>query len=164
MTDRVLVVGLGHPDRGDDGVGGVVVQRLAHRPPPGVVLCERHGDMLGLIDLWAGFDAVICVDASSPAGRPGNIRRLDLAIDELPPQLSPVSSHAFGFADTVALARALRLLPRRTIVFAVEGVGFDAGAQLTAAVSEAADAAAELVAQEVGTLADLAGAEPDLPR
>ena len=164
MTASLLVVGLGNPDRGDDGVGALVVERLKGRLPAGVKLHMQPADMLGLIDLWAGFDAAVCVDASAPQGEPGRIRRLDLATDELPPEVAAVSSHTFGFADTVALARALYLLPRRMIVFAIEGLSFDAGAPMTPAVVSAVRRAADLVGKEAETLLGLAGAELALPR
>jgi hydrogenase maturation protease len=39
-----------------------------------------------------------------------------------------VSTHAFGLHEAIELARALHRLPRRVIVFAVEGRHFEAGA------------------------------------
>ena len=61
---RVLVVGIGNPDRGDDAVGPAVVQVLAERLPDDVLMRTRSGNMLALIDDWAGFDAVVCIDAA----------------------------------------------------------------------------------------------------
>ena len=91
---KVLVACLGNPDRGDDGLGAAVARALAGRLPDGVGLAVRSGDMLGLIDDWAGFDAVVCVDAAAPMdaslGTPGRIHRVDLARDDLQPS-APVS-------------------------------------------------------------------------
>jgi hydrogenase maturation protease len=46
---KVLVVGLGNPDRGDDGVGAIVTQCLVGRLPADVAILARSGDMLSLI-------------------------------------------------------------------------------------------------------------------
>src|SRR3974390_844961 len=127
MTN-VLVVGVGNPDRGDDAVGPLVVRRLAGRVPPGVTLVERNGDVLALIDDWAGRDAVVLVDASAPGSMPGQVRRMKLAGDELPTDLAQASTHAFGVAEAVGLARALGMMPARVVVYAVEGENFAAGA------------------------------------
>lgn len=51
MTN-VLLVGIGNPDRGDDGVGPLVARQLLGRVPPNVAIIERTGDALALIEDW----------------------------------------------------------------------------------------------------------------
>ena len=50
--------------------------------------------------------------------------------DELP-RSSDISSHGFGLAHAVELARALGRLPSRLIVFAIQGETFDYGESLS---------------------------------
>lgn len=147
-----MVIGLGNPDRGDDAVGALVVRALAGRVAAEVVLRERTGDMLSLLDDWEGFAAVICIDAAAPAGAPGRIHRLDPAVDVLERDFAFASSHAYGLAEAVALARKLDLLPRDLVIYAVEGVGFDAGASLTDPVAAAVGPTAERVLAELARL------------
>jgi hydrogenase maturation protease len=147
---KILVIGLGNPDRGDDGVGAIAVSRLAGRLPGDVAILTRSGDMLSLIEDWTGFDAVVCVDAAAPMGRPGSIHRIDLAAGDLPRDVSLKSSHAFGIAEAIALARALGLAPRDIIVFAIEGLCFESGAAMTPEVAAAADEAAIHITAEIG--------------
>lgn len=149
---RVLVIALGNPDRGDDGIGPAVAARLEGRLPPGVALLVRRGDLLGLIEDWAGVAALVCVDAAAPLGEPGRIRRLDLATDELTRELSLASSHGFGLAEAVELARVLGLAPLRIVVYAVEGCRFTGGTALSAAVAAAVAETAERILAEVGRL------------
>jgi hydrogenase maturation protease len=146
---KVLVACLGNPDRGDDGVGPAAARALVGRLPDGASLIARSGDMLALIDDWAGFDAVVCVDAAASLGAPGRIHRVDLARDDLPPSAPVSSSHAFGLMDAVRLAGTLSNAPPTLIVYAVEGVCFDGGAPMTAAVAAAADDVARRVVDEV---------------
>lgn len=149
---KVLVVAIGNPDRADDGVGALVATRLAGRLPPDVTLVARRGDILSLIEDWASIDAVICIDAAAPMGGPGRIHRIDARAGELPHGVSFASSHAFGLAEAIALAGALRSLPGIVIVYAIEGASFDGGAAMTAEVTAAAAEVADRVVAEVGRL------------
>jgi len=146
---KVLIAAVGNPDRGDDGVGPLVAQTLSGKLPVEAKLVVRSGDLMSLIEDWAVFDAVICVDAAAPRGAPGRVHRIDLAEEKLPPELSFTSSHAFGLAEAIELARVLELAPKRIIVYAIEGACFDAGAPFTPAVLSAAADVADCIAGEV---------------
>jgi len=148
---RVLVVGIGNPDCGDDGIGPLVVRQLIGRVPPEVAILERTGDALALIDDWAGRDAVVLVDAAAGT-LPGRVHRIDLLADTLPTDLSLSSTHAFGVAEAVGLARTLGLLPPRVIAYAIEGADFDPGAPVSAMVAASVDAVVARVAAEVRRL------------
>ena len=76
---KVLVVGLGNPDRCDDGVGPVVARDLSGVLPTDVAITWPSGHVLSVIAAWSGFDAVIFIDAAAPARTPGRIHRFDLA-------------------------------------------------------------------------------------
>lgn len=149
---KILVLGLGNPDRGDDGVGAMVVRALGGRLPADIVLLSRNGDMLSLIEEWAGFDALVCVDAAAPKGTPGRIHRIDLTVEDLPPDASFTSSHALGLAEAIALARTLQAAPWDIIVYAVEGSCFAGGAPVTPVVAAAAGVVAGRIITEVGRL------------
>lgn len=149
---RVLVLALGNPDRGDDGVGPAVANSLRKLLPRDVTIMSVGGDVLGVVPTWTEFDAVICVDAAAPSGRPGRIHRFDLAAGDLPRDLTVTSSHAFGLAEAIALARALNQAPRAIIVYAIEGASFAASAPLTPEVAAATAEVAGRVAAEVNRL------------
>jgi hydrogenase maturation protease len=149
---KVLVIGLGNPARGDDAVGAIVTQDLCGRLPVDVAVVARRGNMLSLIEDWAGFDALVCVDAAAPLGGAGRIHRIDMGAGALPKDISLPSSHALGLAEAIELARTLQLAPREIIVYAVEGGSFDHGAPLTPAVAAAARIVADRVVAEVGRL------------
>lgn len=147
---KVLVIGLGNPDRGDDGIGAMVAHDLVGRVPTAVVVIARRGDMLSLIEDWAGCDVLVCIDAAAPLGVPGRIHRIDLNSDELPRGVRFISSHALGLAEVIELARTLQLVPRKVIVYAVEGGSFDSGVPLTPAVAAAVRVVADRVVAELG--------------
>jgi hypothetical protein len=66
----MLVIGLGNPYRGDDGVGPVVARAMADRALESVTVLEHSGEGAGLAEMWAGMDMVILVDAVSSGGTP----------------------------------------------------------------------------------------------
>ena len=107
---RVLVLGIGNPDRGDDGIGVEVATKLDGRLPVGVRLLACRGDVLSLVDEVSACEALVCADAAAPMGEPGRIHRLDLAAGDLPRDLAVTSSHAFGLAEDGAVTNAL-LIP-----------------------------------------------------
>jgi hydrogenase maturation protease len=147
-----LVVGVGNSDRGDDGVGPRVARRLRGRVPAGVSVLECGGDALALIQDWEGVASVILVDAMSPIGEPGRVHRLDLARNRLSVAFAPPSTHTFGLAETVELARSLTRLPKCLIAYLIEAEQFETGAPLSPAVATAIEEAAEQVLAELALL------------
>ena len=98
-----------------------------------------EGEPVGLIEEWTGADAVIVVDAVSSGRPPGTIHRLDPLAAPIPAALSQGSTHAFGLAETIELARALDRLPHRLTVYGIEGERFTAGEELSPAVARAVE-------------------------
>jgi hydrogenase maturation protease len=99
-----VVLGVGNPVLGDDGVGLRVADHVrglvAGRPGIEVRESERGG--LDLVDLLDGFDVAVVVDAVLAPGVPaGSVRRLDLAD-------AAATSHLHG-AHGVDLAAAVEL-------------------------------------------------------
>jgi hydrogenase maturation protease len=127
-----LVVGVGNPWRGDDAAGPEVARRLAGA---GVEVRTIEGDATGLLDAWTGHEHVALVDAAAPAASPGALHAFRADREPLPANGLRSSTHAFGVADAIELARALGRLPARVDVYAVEGAEFAVGAGLSAPVA-----------------------------
>jgi len=156
-----LVVGLGNPDRGDDAVGHTVARRVAALRLPGIQVLERE-DPTSLVDLWAGRDLAVVVDAVCSNGVPGTLVILESGVGGAPltedawTRTGRGGTHAFGLAAAVELARALHRLPRRLVLIGIEAGGLDHGEPLSAPVGAAVEPAVESV---IGILSD-AGAVP----
>lgn len=140
----VLVLGVGHPFRGDDGLGPVVAERVAALARPDVTALAHHGEGTSLMECWQGFDAVVVVDATRSDAPPGTVRCWDAGMEKLPAALFPKSSHVFGLAEAVEMARLLGRLPPRLTVIGVEGKDFAAGTGLSPEVSAAVDRVVEM--------------------
>jgi hydrogenase maturation protease len=146
---RVLVLGVGNACRGDDAVGLVVAQRLQEAPLDGVTVMPTAGEATALLALWQGTDAVVLVDAVRAGARPGTLHRFAVRTHPLPAMFSRVSTHAFGVAEAIELARVLRQLPPVLVVYGVEGATFEMGAGLSAAVAAAVPQTVAQVRQEL---------------
>jgi hydrogenase maturation protease len=114
-----------------------------------VCILERSGDALALIEEWNGFPSVIIIDAVAPITEPGQIYRRDLTDSPLPIGFAPRSSHAFGVAETVELARSLGRLPAHIVAYLVEGEQFSTGAPLSPVVAKAVETVATRIVAEL---------------
>jgi hydrogenase maturation protease len=141
-----LVIGVGNPWRGDDGAGLAVTRRLRELSPAGVEVREIEGDATALMDVWAGADRVVVIDAAQSGAPPGTVRRFDAHAKALPARLLRSSTHAFGVPEAIELARALGRLPATVDVYAIEGASFATGDRLTPSVEQATETLAAALA------------------
>ena len=135
----MIVAGVGNPWRGDDAAGLAVARRV-----DGLAL---EGDATALLDVFGLADCVIVVDACSSAATPGTVRWFDARATPLPVAVLRSSTHAFGVADAIELARTLGRLPPTLEVYAIEGRDFSLGDSLSPAVEAAAERLAALLAR-----------------
>lgn len=154
---RTRVVGIGNPDRGDDAVGRAVVRRLLGRLPDGVEIVEADGEATALLARLDGAQAVYLVDACASGAAAGAIRRFDVATRPLPQGAFGLSTHGFGLAEAIELARVLEQLPPRCVVYAVEGGSFETGAPLSAPVAAAVPEVADRICAELAGVETVGG-------
>lgn len=146
----LLVIGVGNPARGDDGIGGAVIDAIRAAPElAGVETMVAGGDLSDLVVSWASHPDVVIVDAMVGGGPPGTIREIDALRDPLPEPDRPLSSHGYGLVDTLELARVLGRLPRSLTIVTVE-----AGAADT--LSPLSDPARKSVDEVLATITALA--------
>ncbi len=137
-----LILSLGNPLRGDDGVGTAVLTMLAAYPiiPPEVVLQDGGTPGLETVLLLEGYQKVIIIDAADMGLAPGEWRRFSSA--KLAAQEANLKGtlHQAGLAEALELAEALNMLPNEVIVFGVQPceIGWEPGlsAEVETAVSE----------------------------
>jgi hydrogenase maturation protease len=148
----VLVIGIGTAYRNDDSAGLVAAQRLREVAPGAVRIIEHEGEGVALIDLLAGSEAAILIDATRSGTGAGTVQRFDAHADPLPAQMFRHSTHAFGVASALELARVLHRLPPQLIVYGIEGRDFAAGTRLSHEIEEALPGLVERVIREIRNL------------
>lgn len=141
----IVVVGCGHPDRGDDAVGLLVAQEVAQANLPGVRVEQIGTDGLAMFLAWEGCDTCIVIDAMVSGRAPGTVMVLQKTDWELLRTPPDCSTHSLGPAHALRLAAALGTLPQNVVVIGVEGECFEPGADLSTAVRAGIGRAAERV-------------------
>ena len=143
-----VIVGAGNAFRRDDGAGLATASRLRAALSGDIRVLAKEGGLVTLLDEWDGADAVVVIDATSSGSAPGTIRRYEAHDQPLPAVFSRQSTHSFGVAEAVELARALGQLPARVVVFGIEGRDFTPGEGLSPDVDAAVDEVVRRVTEE----------------
>jgi len=144
----MLILGCGNAGRGDDAAGWMVADRLRALGFP----ARRHeGDCLSLLNAWNGHEEVVLVDCMVSGREPGACVVLDASTAPLRHgQLRCASSHSFGVGEAVELARELDALPSKLLIYGIEGLSFETGARVSAAVAEGVERVVEEI-RRLGT-------------
>jgi hydrogenase maturation protease len=163
--ETTLVIGLGNPILGDDGVGWQVAEAVAQKiegqsnPPVGgpgkpavEVDCLAIGG-LGLMERMVGYRRAILVDAINSHSRPHGTVSI-FPLEALP---NRAAGHLFSAHDTtlqnaLAVGHAMGAdLPGEVMVVAIEAENvYDFGQELSPAVSAAVPQAAQAVLELLG--------------
>ena len=142
---KVLFIGVGNEYRSDDGIGLVVARQIREKQIPFITVKEESGEGASLMNAWQGFDDVILIDAVSSGAKPGTIVRFNATKEIIPTKFFHYSTHAFGVAEAIELARALNTLPSNFIIYGIEGAIFTAGIDISPVVQESAKIVIEQV-------------------
>jgi hydrogenase maturation protease len=144
---KILVLGIGNPILGDDGVGFHVVESLQSDPPPGDITFECvDASGFALLDYVVNYDHVVIVDAIMTAGgKPGTVYRLGL--DNFRPSKHTISPHDTDLPTALHLGATMKLkLPEQIDIVAVEiPPVYEFSQSLSAEVAGAVPAAVRLV-------------------
>ena len=148
---KTLVLGLGNPILTDDGIGHKIAEEIRGRVDhPEVTVMETSLSGLGLLDLLAGYDRAIIIDAiQTVGGEAGQIYQL--GPEAFNATRYATSPHDVNFATALELGNRLNLpLPRQIDIFAIEVVDTTTfSEECTPEVKETIPACAEMIIQEL---------------
>ena len=130
------IIGIGTIDRGDDAAGVLVARRLREL---GIDAADHSRDGLSLLEAWRGHDDIILIDAVITGAPPGTITRWDGVDAAVLPDPVRATTHAFGVAEAIKLARALGLMPERLTIYGIEAAKFEIGSVVTPEVAAAVE-------------------------
>ncbi|NIN63370.1 MAG: hydrogenase maturation protease [Anaerolineae bacterium] len=135
---HVLILGLGNPLLGDEGIGVRVVEELKGLElPNGVAVVEGGTAGLGLIGLMEGYRRVIIVDAADMGHPPGRVVRFTPLEAQLKTVEAPLSLHQIGLGEVLALAEALEVAPAELVIIGIQPSRVEVGAGLSPEVEGA---------------------------
>ena len=137
---QTLFVGIGSP-HGDDRIGWRIADLLGTRMPPDISI-RKAATPSDLLDWLEGIDRLIICDAClSRGGTPQDevhLHRWEWPTLEIA-ALRSAGTHAFGLPQVLQLAERLGTLPPDVTVLGLEGLCFDAFAELSPEVAAAID-------------------------
>jgi hydrogenase maturation protease len=149
---KTIILGLGNPILRDDGVGNRVAleleDKLAQRQD--VTVMETSMSGLSLIDLLAGYDKAIIIDAIQTAeGKAGQIYRL--TPDAFNNTRHASSPHDVNFATALELGNRLGMaMPKQILIYAIEVADVSTFSEkCTPAVSRAIPACIKMITREL---------------
>jgi hydrogenase maturation protease len=146
-----LIIGLGNPLRGDDGIGVRVVQALGQHPlPQHVEVVDGGTQGLGLVNLMEGRTRLILVDAADVGRPPGQFVRFTLNEAHLSGVDRHLSLHAAGLRDVLLLAQALNVLPDDVVIFGAQPAHLEWDSGLSVEMEAALPDLVAAVLAEVG--------------
>lgn len=120
---RILVLGVGNPIMGDDGVGVHVARMVRDRlgPQADLQVKELGVGGLKLVEELLGNDEVYIVDSYAPQdAEPGRIR--EFAPEQFEDSLHPSSPHGTSFVTALKLYEDIEpdRMPRKIRIFTVD--------------------------------------------
>ena len=133
---EALVIGLGNPLMGDDGLGLAALDRLRTQweLPATVRLVDGGTWGMNLLPLFEDAEAVVLIDAIDAGRDPGELILLER--DEVPRFLGlKLSPHQIDLREVIALAAFRERLPERLVVIGLQPERVEMSAALTPAVA-----------------------------
>ena len=146
---KILLIGIGNEFRSDDGIGLVIARQLQNKQISSIVVKEASGEGAALMEAWKGYKNVIIADAVSSGAKPGTIFVVDAGNELVPAKFFHYSTHAFSVAEAIELAREMKLLPPRLLVYGIEGANFSAGTTISHGVQDSAHQVVEQIVNKV---------------
>ena len=118
---ETLILGVGSPLRRDDGIGPAVIRLLeenknGYKLPNGTDILDGGTDGLGLIEYLKEYKKVIIIDAVEMKQLPGTIKVFTPDEAVLSINNDALSTHGFGIAELIKLAKELDINPHLIIV------------------------------------------------
>ena len=147
-----MVLGVGNLYRCDDAAGIMVARNLIDKGSDYMTVQEQSGEGTNLIEAWKKFDKVWIVDAVSSGGSHGIIHRFDVLKNSIPSDYFSCSSHNFGVAEAIELARTLNKLPAQLQLYGIEGKNFQHGEMISQEVKQAITTVADEIYQSISLI------------
>jgi hydrogenase maturation protease len=150
VPERTVVIGLGNPLLGDDGIGLAALQRLRAEwsLPDSVELVDGGIWGMRLLPDIEDADRLVLVDAIDIGGVPGTLQVLER--EEIPRYLeTKLSPHQVDLRDVLALADLRGTLPQETVAIGLQPAAVEWSEAMSREVCAGLDALVEAVVRRL---------------
>jgi len=149
MCDTI-VIGLGNPLMGDDGIGIRLVNDLAVEfAGDAVEFADAGTSGMCVLHLIAGRKKAFLIDCALMNADPGTIRRFtpdDITARNI---LAHLSNHEGSLLEILDLSRRLGELPEEVVIFGIEPVRVSPGEYLSPTLAEQLDYYRQFIGKEL---------------
>ncbi len=145
VAEHTLVLGLGNPLMGDDGLGLRALARLRQEwEVEGADFVDGGTWGMNLLPLIEDAGRLLLLDAIDIGGAPGTL--VELERDQIPRLFArKLSPHEVDLREVLALAEVRGTLPADTVALGVQPLDVELSTELTREVAAAVDALLERV-------------------
>jgi hydrogenase maturation protease len=150
MVGGTVVIGLGNPLMGDDGLGIAALERLRERwdVPADVELVDGGTWGMNLLPVIESAERILLIDAITVGAQPGTEVVIPRA--RLPRYLATkISPHEVDLRDVLALAELRGTLPDQTVAVGLEPARVELGNALSDVIQARLDDLVGAVAREL---------------
>ena len=130
QSTETLILALGNPLRGDDGIGVAVLDSLKQYDLPAhITLLDGGTPGLEIALLLKDCERAIIIDAAEMDREPGQWMCISSDYAEFNTDDLHGTIHGAGLAEALALGEALKILPDEILIYGVqpEAIGWEPG-------------------------------------
>ena len=152
MSGGTVVIGLGSPLMGDDGLGLLALEALcrSHAFEPEPVFVDGGTWGMNLLPIIESAERLLLVDAIRAGGTPGDLVVIER--DGLPRGLGiKLSPHQIDLQEVLALAELRGRLPGEAVAIGLEPERVELGCGLSPAVARGLGALLEKIGERLAT-------------
>ena len=152
MSGGTVVIGLGSPRMGDDGLGLLALEALSrsHAFDPEPLFVDGGTWGMNLLPIIESAERLLFVDAIRAGGTPGELVVIER--DGLPRGLGiKLSPHQIDLQEVLALAELRGRLPGEAVAMGLEPERVELGCGLSPAVVRGLDALLEGIGERLAT-------------
>jgi len=151
LPKPTVVLGLGNPLMGDEGIGVVLIERLAESADkyPGVDFIDAGTGGLSVLHHIEDRRKAIFIDCAFMDEEPGTIRRFTPEEVRTRKVLAHQSLHEADLLQILAMARRLDQAPEQVVLFGIQPEQVAPGQGLSQTLADRIDEYVRLVLQEL---------------
>ena len=149
---KTIILGVGNPILGDDGVGNHIVNRLKEKiTDPNITIDEAITGGMNLLDLIIGYEKAIIVDAvKSENANTGEVKRIPLGDFNTMHSCNP---HDVSLVEAIKMAEKLgeKHIPKEIIIIGVmmKQIPCEFGEKLSKNIAAAVPKAVDMTLDEI---------------
>lgn len=147
---KTVIIGIGNPWMGDDGIGPYVISLLEEKPL-GVDLISLYTPSYSLITYLQGCEKAIVVDCAQFGASPGEIRRAKRSEMKNLKHSAGLDLHAVDLLTVFDYAAELGIAPQEVIFYCIEPKSLSSGEALSDEMKRAALEVVDRIRKEVET-------------